>query len=136
MNKDEVLAGLFKPAEAVPALMAWHYRLRDENGNLGEWTAFPAPESLVVAQGESEIRATLVKPALQPEPRNLFAPGDLVRHVRSGNTYRVDGRCTIEATLADCYLYRGHDGVAWVRPVGEMEDGRFVRVAAAETEQG
>lgn len=57
--------------------------------------------------------------------RNLFAPNDIVLH-RKGGRYKVVGRCTIEATLADCYAYQGEDGRVWIRPAREMEDGRFV----------
>jgi hypothetical protein len=60
--------------------------------------------------------------------RGLFARGDIVRHVRSQHTYTVEARCTFEPTLADCYAYRGSDGVLWIRPAVVMEDGRFVRV--------
>lgn len=59
--------------------------------------------------------------------RDLFAPSDVVKH-RKGGTYRIVGRCTIEATLDDCYAYRGEDGQMWIRPVKEMEDGRFALV--------
>lgn len=61
----------------------------------------------------------------------LFARDDIVRHKRSGHTYQVLGRCVIEATLADCYMYRGTDGQTWIRPVSEMEDGRFELMADA-----
>ena len=57
-----------------------------------------------------------------------FARDDIVLHKRTQHTYRVLGRCIIEATLADCYMYRGSDGRTWIRPVAEMEDGRFVLV--------
>lgn len=59
--------------------------------------------------------------------RNLFVPGDIVRH-RKGGSYKIVGRCTIEATLEDCYAYRGEDGQLWIRPAKEMEDGRFTLI--------
>jgi len=57
-----------------------------------------------------------------------FARDDIVLHKKTQHTYRVLGLCIIEATLADCYMYRGSDGRTWIRPVAEMEDGRFVLV--------
>jgi hypothetical protein len=60
--------------------------------------------------------------------RGLFAPGDIVQH-RNGGTYKIVGRCTIEATLEDCYAYRCEGGRLWIRPAKEMEDGRFTLVS-------
>ncbi|MBA8886102.1 hypothetical protein FHW12_000293 [Dokdonella fugitiva] len=57
-----------------------------------------------------------------------FARDDIVLHKKTQHTYRVLGRCIIEATLADCYMYRGSDGRTWIRPAAEMEDGRFVLI--------
>lgn len=72
----------------------------------------------IAAFAAAELAATVSK--------NLFAPNDVVKH-RSGNTYIVEGRCIIERDMTDAYVYRGVDGRRWVRPVSEMEDGRFVR---------
>lgn len=65
------------------------------------------------------------------EPKNLFAPGQIVRH-RSGNTYKILFRCTIERDLSDCYAYRSTEGQVWIRPAIEMEDGRFTLVQDGE----
>lgn len=62
------------------------------------------------------------------EPRNLFAPGDEVKH-RKGGMYQVIFRADYEPTMTDCYVYRGEDGHTWVRPALVMEDGRFTLVS-------
>jgi hypothetical protein len=64
------------------------------------------------------------------EPRNLFAPGDEVRH-RKGGEYVVLFRADYEPTMQDCYVYRGADGHTWVRPALVMEDGRFELIRRA-----
>jgi len=73
-----------------------------------------------------EAGATSV--ATNPPAALSFARDDIVLHKKTQHTYRVLGRCIIEATLADCYIYRGSDGRTWIRPVAEMEDGRFVLI--------
>jgi hypothetical protein len=55
-----------------------------------------------------------------------FVPGDVVEH-RKGGEYTVINVATIEATGQRCYVYESRDREVWVRPVGEMEDGRFRR---------
>jgi hypothetical protein len=65
--------------------------------------------------------------AVSAEPRNLFAPGDTVRH-RNGSEYVVLFRADYEPAMTDCYVYRGEDGHTWVRPALVMEDGRFTLV--------
>lgn len=56
---------------------------------------------------------------------NFYAPNDILYHKKTGGFYMVVGRCFIEKTMEDCYVYRGRDGRMWVRPAEEMEDGRF-----------
>jgi hypothetical protein len=48
-------------------------------------------------------------------------------HVKTDGVYEEIARGLIEATLVKCVIYRGHDGVFWVRPSDEFDDGRFVR---------
>jgi len=57
--------------------------------------------------------------------KNLFAPNDIVIH-KNGSEYKIIGRCTIESNLTDSYAYRDKHGQMWIRPVSEMEDGRFI----------
>lgn len=51
---------------------------------------------------------------------------DRVRHLKTGNIYKIFGHCTYEPTNTECISYMGEDGRVWVRPAQEMEDGRFV----------
>lgn len=62
---------------------------------------------------------------------NLFAKLDKVKHVKTGNIYRIyktprkDLR--LEHNNESYYQYTGeHDKVGWIRCKSEMEDGRFV----------
>ncbi|KQT08541.1 hypothetical protein ASG40_11730 [Methylobacterium sp. Leaf399] len=58
-----------------------------------------------------------------------------LRHVKSGGQYTVlarDAQIQTSAPLADyahVVVYRGDNGMTWVRPVSEMDDGRFEPVA-------
>jgi len=62
---------------------------------------------------------------------NKFKALDRVRHIKSGNIYRIvttSKKCKIEATNESAYIYRldkDPNGTFWVRPQIEMEDGRF-----------
>lgn len=62
----------------------------------------------------------------------MFLRGYIVRHVRTGKGYAIvldrRDKLRIEATCEDAYAYTSIDeqGPIWVRPAGEMEDGRFV----------
>lgn len=56
----------------------------------------------------------------------LFKPGVKLKHIKTGGFYKVVMLANIEATLEPAYVYeslQSHD--FWVRPQGEMEDGRF-----------
>ena len=56
----------------------------------------------------------------------LFKPGAKLKHIKTGGFYKVLLLANIEATLEPAYVYeslQSHD--FWVRPQGEMEDGRF-----------
>lgn len=66
-----------------------------------------------------------------------------IRHVKRGSTYTViaHGKIQTDRPLrdyAEVTVYRGDDGLFWVRPIDEMEDGRFEPVAAlaGEREEG
>jgi hypothetical protein len=61
----------------------------------------------------------------------MFAPTDIIQHVKSGDTYTIVGRCTVEKTGVECYAYRGADGRMWIRPEMEMDDGRFILLSRA-----
>jgi len=55
----------------------------------------------------------------------MFLPGDTVIHSKGGR-YKIIDRCFIESTLTECYAYREiSSSLIWIRPVLEMEDGRF-----------
>lgn len=60
----------------------------------------------------------------------LFKKNDRVYHVKSGNTYTIDGTPDthrLESNGDPCYTYCGSDSIVWVRSQKEMEDGRFVK---------
>ena len=64
----------------------------------------------------------------------LFSPHDLVKH-SNGSTYCILLHCLREADRVACYAYRDvAGGPVWIRPAGEMEDGRFTLLKRAEPE--
>jgi hypothetical protein len=57
-----------------------------------------------------------------------FDEGSLVKHVKTGNEYRIiegPDTCRLESTNKPAYAYRDDAGILWVRDAEEMEDGRF-----------
>lgn len=61
---------------------------------------------------------------------DLKAAADRIRHVKRGSTYTIiaHGKIQTDRPLrdyAEVTVYRGDDGLFWVRPIDEMEDGRF-----------
>lgn len=60
-----------------------------------------------------------------------FKPGQMVRHIKTGNLYRIIMYCTIEKDCVPAYAYfggRNANNPVWVRPVSEMEE-RFETVS-------
>lgn len=65
----------------------------------------------------------------------IFAQGDIVHHVRTGNEYvitMVPPQLRLESTNETAYAYKGSDDTIWIRAQSQMEDGRFVLVKAAK----
>lgn len=68
--------------------------------------------------------------------KGIFSKGVAIKHIKSGGVYLVvgtpDENYRLEATNTPAYVYRGKDGVIWLRCQEEMEDGRFVQVPITE----
>lgn len=47
------------------------------------------------------------------------------KHIKSGGLYRVIGHGFIEATVEPATIYEATNGVVWIRPSKEFNDGRF-----------
>jgi hypothetical protein len=47
------------------------------------------------------------------------------KHLKSGGLYRVIGHGFIEATVEPATIYEATNGVVWIRPSKEFNDGRF-----------
>ena len=55
------------------------------------------------------------------------------QHVKSGGLYVVVGHGVIEADLTPAVIYRSLlDGITWVRPAAEFNDGRFKNLSVCE----
>jgi hypothetical protein len=66
------------------------------------------------------------KPKMADPDAGLFKPGTKLKHIKTGGFYKVVMLANVEATLEPAYVYeslQSHD--FWIRPQGEMEDGRF-----------
>ena len=66
------------------------------------------------------------KPKMADPDAGLFKPGAILKHLKTGGSYKVVLLANIEATLEPAYVYesmQSHD--FWIRPQAEMEDGRF-----------
>lgn len=58
-----------------------------------------------------------------------FNPGDYVKHNKSGLYIILNNTATIEKTNELAYIYMDVDThKIWIRPVDEMEDGRFIKI--------
>jgi hypothetical protein len=69
------------------------------------------------------------KPKMADPDAGLFKPGAKLKHIKTGGFYKVVMLANVEATLEPAYVYeslQSHD--FWIRPQGEMEDGRFEQV--------
>lgn len=56
-----------------------------------------------------------------------YPTGQHLQHCKSGGFYRILHHAKIEATLEDVYVYEASSNhTVWIRPVSEMEDGRFI----------
>ncbi|MCP1674320.1 hypothetical protein J2T57_001422 [Natronocella acetinitrilica] len=51
---------------------------------------------------------------------------------RKGGKYRVLHRGLLEATLDPVVVYQAADGLVWVRPAAEFDDGRFTPIDSLE----
>jgi hypothetical protein len=61
------------------------------------------------------------------EKARLFQQGQILKHLKTGGFYRILYEAKIEATLEDVYVYEALiNHTIWIRPVTEMEDGRFI----------
>ena len=66
------------------------------------------------------------KPKMADPDAGLFKPGTKLKHIKTGDFYKVVMLANVEATLEPAYVYeslQSHD--FWIRPQDEMEDGRF-----------
>jgi delta-aminolevulinic acid dehydratase/porphobilinogen synthase len=73
---------------------------------------------------------------------NAMADMTRLRHLKSGGLYTViarDARVQTDTPLTDyaeVAVYRGDNGMAWVRPISEMDDGRFEPLLACSRAEG
>lgn len=86
------------------------------------------PASGLTATAADQPSPSLAQDAQLMVARDGLDPvlrGTLWRHRKTQGTYRILGKCRIEATGAEAFLYQGHDGTIWARPMDEFLDGRF-----------
>ena len=61
--------------------------------------------------------------------KNLFKIGQTVRHLKSGNEYKIlsepDEKHKLECCNESFYSYGCVNSIIWYRRKNEMEDGRF-----------
>lgn len=79
--------------------------------------------------GEDHRESPTLEQAYAREAKAKFGTDDIVRHAKGGK-YLIIMHALIEATGQNSYVYRDEDGCVWVRPVAEMEDGRFTRIGS------
>lgn len=49
-------------------------------------------------------------------------------HLKSKHTYEVVAIGYLESSLTTIVVYKGSEGLVWVRPITEFLDGRFVAI--------
>lgn len=59
--------------------------------------------------------------------KSKFVAGDLVKHLKSGNIYRVLHYAVFALNGRPYYVYSGDDGIIRARAAEEMENGLFER---------
>lgn len=109
------LAQAFFESDASPAIVAREC----EGTRVWVWSTQPGVEIPVQAD-EAPARAR-------------FAPGDMVRHLRSGGDYRVLywAHTADSRRLPVCVYQSLQDARIWIRSLGAMFDGRFALAAEA-----
>lgn len=107
-------------------------------------------EEIVMAQSYIAYDVATAIRALPPaEPVNQWQPTH--RHVKRGTEYQLIGIGKMQAEgwatysdgvgyspvdMREVAIYRGDDGQLWVRPVAEINDGRFAPIPAAPASKG
>lgn len=93
-----------------------------------------------IHERESQDARETLQEALGRVPHPTFKEGEIIRHAATRGVYRVlqvpaKGRL-LEATLENYYVYAcARTQAQFVRPQGEMEDGRFL-VSTGDPEPG
>lgn len=63
------------------------------------------------------------------EPYNeTITVGSKWLHLKSKHTYEVVAIGYLESSLTTIVVYKGVEGLVWVRPITEFLDGRFVAI--------
>lgn len=60
--------------------------------------------------------------------RETVTVGSKWLHLKSKHTYEVVTVGYLESSLTTIVVYKGSEGLVWVRPITEFLDGRFVAI--------
>lgn len=60
--------------------------------------------------------------------RETVTVGSKWLHLKSKHTYEVIAVGYLESSLTTIVVYKGSEGLVWVRPITEFLDGRFVAI--------
>lgn len=60
--------------------------------------------------------------------RETVTVGSKWLHLKSKHTYEVIAVGCLESSLTTVVVYKGSEGLVWVRPITEFLDGRFVAI--------